>query len=265
VVKNAAGYNIPRLLAGSLGTLGVITEVTLMVRPLPQCSALVLCDAADFETAECLLVALNRSRTFPVAVELLAGRCRPGCPWGDMPGDAVARLIVGFDGSEPEVEWMLHRLCDEWRAAGARCLAGLRGDHAVTAWNWLAEAFGQVQINVLPSALVGVTEELIGGLPGISLQAHAGNGAIRVELPSAASRAGRLAADPFATLVRHRLRPVAADAGGHLLVLAYPDDAELTAADIWGPLCDGEAVMRRIRERFDPAGILNPGRFVFGT
>ncbi len=85
VVKNAAGYNIPRLLAGSLGTLGVITEVTLMVRPLPKCSALLLCDAADFETAECLLVALNRSRTFPVAVELLAGRCRPGCPWATCP------------------------------------------------------------------------------------------------------------------------------------------------------------------------------------
>ncbi len=123
-----------------------------------------------------------------------------------------------------------------------------------------------MQINVLPSALVGVTEELVGSLPGISVQAHAGNGAIRVELPAAAdSRAGTLAAEPFATLVRRRLRPIAADTGGHLVVLAYPDDAELTAADIWGPPCDGEAVMRGIRQRFDPAGILNPGRFVFGT
>ena len=40
VVKNAAGYNMCRLMTGSLGTLGVITQVTLMVRPLPEASAL---------------------------------------------------------------------------------------------------------------------------------------------------------------------------------------------------------------------------------
>ena len=48
VVKNAAGYNLPRLMTGSLGRLGVMTQLTFMVRPLPTHSALVICDIPDF-------------------------------------------------------------------------------------------------------------------------------------------------------------------------------------------------------------------------
>ena len=48
VVKNAAGYNMCRLMAGSLGTLGVITQVTLMVRPVAEASALLVCERAGF-------------------------------------------------------------------------------------------------------------------------------------------------------------------------------------------------------------------------
>ena len=48
VVKNAAGYNMGRLMTGSLGTLGVITQATLMVRPLAETSALLVCDVPEF-------------------------------------------------------------------------------------------------------------------------------------------------------------------------------------------------------------------------
>ena len=60
-------------MVGSLGTLGVITQLTFMVRPLPAHSALVICDVPGFQQAECLLAALGRSRTTPMIVELLAG------------------------------------------------------------------------------------------------------------------------------------------------------------------------------------------------
>ncbi len=67
----------------------------------------------------------------------------------------------------------------------------------------------------------------------------------------------------FANLVQNTLRPIAAAAGGHLTVLAVPADVELTPAEIWGPPRPGAALMRSIQQRFDPAGILNPGRFTF--
>ena len=50
VVKNAAGYNMCRLMAGSLGTLGIITQATLMVRPLPEAAALLACEIARFRS-----------------------------------------------------------------------------------------------------------------------------------------------------------------------------------------------------------------------
>src|SRR5438270_486132 len=71
VVKNVAGYDFPRLLTGSLGTLGAICQLTLKVRPIPEASALVW---VPFTTAESLAPAiekLNTSGTRPTALDLL--------------------------------------------------------------------------------------------------------------------------------------------------------------------------------------------------
>ena len=75
VVKNAAGYDMCRLMVGSLGTLGVVTQVTLKVHPLAETTAMVICDVPDLQTAERLLAALVHTKTMPVAVELVD---RPG-------------------------------------------------------------------------------------------------------------------------------------------------------------------------------------------
>ena len=119
VVKNAAGYNMCRLMAGSRGTLGIITQATLMVRPLPEASALLACEVADFDLAEKLLAGLVRLPVRPVAIELFAGRHREGNPlFGPLADGNVARLCVGFEGSSVEVEWMLAKLREEWTALG---------------------------------------------------------------------------------------------------------------------------------------------------
>ena len=103
VVKNAAGYNMCRLMAGSLGTLGVITQATLMVRPLPEAAALLACEVPDFDLAEKLLAGLVRS---PVAAR--GGRTvgRPlheGNPlFGPVSEGNVGRLYVGFEGRPPK-------------------------------------------------------------------------------------------------------------------------------------------------------------------
>jgi FAD/FMN-containing dehydrogenase len=48
-----------------------------------------------------------------------------------------------------------------------------------------------------------------------------------------------------------------------MVVLSNPDGADPTCRDLWGPPGDGAAVMRAIKDRFDPQGVLNPGRFVY--
>ena len=119
VVKNAAGYNLCRLLTGSLGTLGVITQVTLMVKPMPETSAMLACEVADLSMAEELLSQLVHTPTLPAAVELLVGPA-----WEDdlapsaKSASAIGRLLVAFEGDRADVDWMVGRLVDDWRASG---------------------------------------------------------------------------------------------------------------------------------------------------
>ncbi len=77
VVKNVAGYDFPRLLTGSMGTLGVLSVLTLKVRPLPEASDLVWIPLANPDTIAAALERLNSSATRPVAVELLNPSRRP--------------------------------------------------------------------------------------------------------------------------------------------------------------------------------------------
>lgn len=267
VVKNAAGYNIPRLLAGSHGTVGVITQVTFLVRALPRSSALVLCDVPDFEDADRLLTCLSRSQTLPVAIELLAGRPRAGCPLATMQETSAARLIVGFDGGPGEVQWMVHQLSEEWRRAEGGPLTCIMGDDAYSFWNWLNNAAADVEINVLAGETVNVVEQLAEHTPSLSVQAHAGNGVIKLQWPKSEgpSKSAAIESNRIVSILRRKLRPIVDRAGGNLVVYSLPEGAELTAADIWGPPRDGDGVMRAILERFDPEGILNPGRFAFQT
>ena len=108
VVKNAAGYGLTRLLTGSLGTLGVIVQVTFMVKPIPETQALVACDVPDFDTAERLLADLTCTPILPVAIELLAGSAwQSETALSTSSASAVGRLTVGLEGSSAEVDWMV--------------------------------------------------------------------------------------------------------------------------------------------------------------
>ncbi|HUT11217.1 MAG TPA: FAD-binding oxidoreductase [Thermoguttaceae bacterium] len=257
VVKNAAGYNLCRLLVGSLGTLGVITQATLMVRPVPETSALLACDVPDLDTAERLLAALIHTQTVPVAVELQAGSFPQDTPiLGPMSEGNAARLIVGFEGTAAEVEWMVERLGEEWCTSGVSLAVTVDDPEAGPLWRWLTEFSADVQIRVRPGATTGVIGRLLELAPQCSIVAHAGDGVIGVHL---------CALEPAAltSLVTQELRPLVEEVGGNLVVLSYPEEAELTRQEIWGPPGSAAAVMRAIKDRFDPEGILNPGRFVF--
>lgn len=260
VVKNAAGYNLPRLMVGALGSLGVIVEATFLVRSLPGYWAMLIRDVPSFEQAEALLDGLGRSRAAPTIVELLAGPARPNCPLPAMPATAAARLVIGFEGGAVDVQAMLAALDEEWKLSGTDGVTSIAGAGVASITNWLGESPAILQMNVLPSRLVGLVEQLAKLLPRHPLQAHATSGEVRV-YASADDRAAF--PNGYAELVRNKLRPLVTAAGGHLTVLAAPEDAPLTAADVWGPPRAGAALMRAIRQRFDPAGILNAGRFPF--
>lgn len=267
VVKNAAGYDLCKLLIGSLGTLGVLTQVTFLVRPVPETSAFVACDARDFDTAGQLLTCVANTKTLPVAVEFLAGPA-----WQDDPvlgpgGRSIAgRLLVGFEGAADELDWRVEQLLGELHAIRDAQPTTIAEPQAALIWERLAQGLDStgtdggdslgVSASVLPGRVAEVIARLMRAVPGGSYQAHAGNGAItaRFDLSSATE---------VRSLLAERLRPAVVEANGNLVVSSYSDAAGLGIAEVWGPPGNTHAVMQSIKDQFDPHRVLNPGRFIF--
>ena len=122
VVKNVAGYDFCRLLIGSLGTLGIITQLTFKLRPVVRDSRIVACGLRDWAHAERLLAALVESPTTPTAIEVVAGpEWHADETLGDLFGaDLVAVLLVCLEGTSAEVTLMLDTLGAEWNALDTR-------------------------------------------------------------------------------------------------------------------------------------------------
>jgi glycolate oxidase FAD binding subunit len=269
VVKNVAGYDICKLLTGSLGTLAVVTQVTLKLRPVPEASCLVACDLSagsqpDADLAERLLAALVTSQVAPAVIELVAGpEWRDDPALAEVPGSGTLRLVVGLEGTSAEVAWMSARLAAEWAALGVRAPRVLEADAARSLGHRLVEfpaapaPRGVLRAAVKPSSTLRFMGEVWAADPEASLQAHAGNGVVLVRL-------ARLAPADLGRCLVRTLHPAASAAGGSMVVYATPDGADLTRQACWGGGGSDAPLMRAVKDQFDPQGLLNPGRFVYG-
>ena len=262
VVKNVAGYDFCKLLTGSLGSLGVITQLTFRLRPLVERTAWVGCGVAHLEAAERVLASLVTSETTPVAIELLAGPEWRGEARLAACGPAQAWVLVQVEGDEVETAWMIERLQSEWRGLGV--------DHAVVwqdaealAWSATLAEYSQqsasplvVQASVRPSGSTAMVAALQQVAPDVSVQCHAGNGIVL----------GRFAQFPAAGVSRvvvGRLQSAASANGGSLVIVSNPGGQESTIRSVWGVGGTAYDVMTQVKRQFDPANVLNTGRFVF--
>ncbi|MBW3600394.1 MAG: FAD-binding oxidoreductase [Planctomycetes bacterium] len=264
VVKNVAGYDFCKLLTGSLGTLAVITQLTLKVKPIPEKTAFVATRIHDLQDAEPLLAALVQSATTPAAIELLAGP-----EWSDVlqafgderPLNEDLALVVGFEGTAAEVDWQVQTLGEEWREQGAGKFGALSDKAAEELWRRLTEfpaatpAPLVLQASVVPSGVTRFLATVREVAADCSIQSHAGNGIAIV-------RFAEFPKDGLSRTLIGRLQPAASAAKGHVVILANPGGAEMTHQSVWG----GDAafgLMGEVKKKFDPNGILNPGRFVY--
>jgi glycolate oxidase FAD binding subunit len=265
VVKNVAGYDFCKLLTGSLGTLGVITQMTLRLKPIPEHSVLVACSVNNCEQAERLLAAMVTSQTAPAAIELLAGPAWDADPaLQSLPSDraepARLYLVVGLEGPAPEVEYMTRQLIAEWRQLGAA--TPLVIGEAAALWLRLAEfpAAGESPLvllaSVAPSGTTAVIDVARRLDPQVSIQAHAGNGSVIIKFAT-------FPAQGLSRALVGSLQPVAAAHHGHVIVLSNPSGAEMTHQSVWGATDAPLSLMTEVKRRFDPRDILNRGRFVY--
>jgi glycolate oxidase FAD binding subunit len=258
VVKNVAGYDLTKLYLGSLGTLGVLVEASVKLRPRPEADQACQATFPDLATAAAAAAAVLAGNLEPYAVEL----CDPGATGLLEPGAGPAgsaAVLLGFDGLAATVAWQVGEVSRQLGALGARAVRPLG------AWPDLRAAVAAP----LALATVGVPPADLGAYLGeaatavhaagleLAATAHAGEGIVTAALLS--QRAGA----PDVAGALETLRAGARARGGHLVVEAAPLAAK-AALSVWDPPGPAFALMRELKTRLDPAGIMNPGRFVGG-
>jgi glycolate oxidase FAD binding subunit len=256
VVKNVAGYDLMKLQIGAVGTLGVVTQVTLKVKPKPETSAAVVFGCAG-ESLAAVLDLLHASKSRPVAVELLNAAAWHAT--GLAPPVASEWVVaVGFEEKPATVAWQRATLLDELKAAPVQDMTEV--SDAAALWSRLTELQLRPEsryiwkASVLPGKLAEVARAVPAVLPFL-VHASALNGVIWFHAPDGFGPTdhGKLPA------MEQRL----AVAGQHHYVMRRCPTDQKKMLRVWGRPTEPLNLMRTVKKTLDPDNVFNPGR-VFG-
>jgi D-lactate dehydrogenase (cytochrome) len=234
VVKNVAGYDLPKLHAGAQGTLGLITDVSLKLLPLPRSRETLVIPAGTLADALGLGQRLLRVCLVSTALLLMKGQAVDGIP-------APYALLYTAEGVAEDTQAELAEARALVASEGAVSVEGLAGSDV---WaDWVREAAGAavVRAGVAPKDLPRLLVETAPALGDAPFVADLASGLVYTRgLPARA------------------LRGAAAGLGGYAAVVAGPAVAEPR----WGYEPDGLDLMRALKLKWDPTGAFNPGAFL---
>ncbi len=245
VVKNVAGYDLPKLVTGALGTLGVITRAVFRLHPLPRNTRSFSISTADGAAMQQFVLAVQNSKLAHTSLQ------------SHFSSDASPVSDILFEGTEAGLAA---------QEAQLRKLSALASISEAPTSKWTARedlwAFSDsagtavAKISILPANLAR-TMELVKRaasehqLRWKSLVYATGLGWLRLE-GEAGSLCGAL----------QKLRGELQGQGGSLVALHRPE--KMPAFDAWGNAGDALPLMKAVKQQLDPKSTLNPGRFVGG-
>jgi glycolate oxidase FAD binding subunit len=263
VVKNVTGYDLCKLLAGSWGTLAVMTEVTLKVSPKAETEVTLVLDGPAGEAAgRAMTAALGSSCDVSGAAHFPASALRGPLSLGagGTLGAERAATLMRLEGIAVSVAERAETL--RAMLSGSGKVERLDAADSAALWRRVRDvepfsragplsAWSLWRIVCPPARGCRLGEEIARACGGDAV-IDWGGGLIWLAVPPSA--------DAFATLVREAV----AAAGGHAM-LFRADAAMRGQVPVFGPLGDGIAVLNRaIKANFDPLAILNPGRMYAG-
>ena len=243
VVKNVAGYDLPKLATGSLGTLGIITQAIFRLHPVPPETRSLSFSTHDNAAMNGLVLKILDSTLIPTGIQVRAGN------------SFLPEVDLRFEGTATGCEAQIEQTSRI--ASGAR-----RIESSADVWNapatlWSgAEPSVVCKFTLLPADLGAFCDKLTRVSERLRLSWRlvaqaAGVGKLRLE---GTESAALLAA------IRDLLERLESSRGS-LAVLRCPLEVK-RKGDVWGNAGDALQLMRDIKSQFDPAGRLNPGRFI---
>jgi len=247
VMKNVTGYDLARFLAGSWGTLGVLSEVTFRVSPAAETEQTLVVAVPSIDSA---VQAMSAALGSPYAVSGAACRPQEGGP---------SHVLLRLEGFEASVAQRVDRLTALLRRAGN--IDAVSADASRDIWRDVRDAAVirdaadalVWRLSLKPTAAPGVIAALAPLAPK-ALLLDWGGGLVWVALPSDTAGAG---AD--------KVRAATRQAGGHATLVRAPEDIRRTVDVFEPPVPAVMALTRSMKSTFDPAGILNPGRMYAGV
>jgi glycolate oxidase FAD binding subunit len=245
VVKNVAGYDLMKLFTGSYGTLGIITEITWRLYPIPEASQ-TLGITGEATAIQTLAQALRSSGLTPTAAEIISPQLVKSLNLGDNFG-----LLLRFQSIPASIAKQGEQVKELVTSLG--CEMSFYADNAeVSLWQQLAKAINfpsqntslTCKIGIIPSQILSVLEELE--------KVSSGIGAINLS-----SGIGKLQLPNLDTALK--LRSFAEAHQGYLTLL----DARLHSKEnleAWGYSGNARTLMQSLKNKFDPQNILSLSR-----
>ncbi len=249
VVKNVAGYDLTKLFVGSYGTLGLISEVTLKLAPLPRRRSSLIVPLENLDSGLALA-----ARLLPLCLNASALLLCSGC---SELSSAPFHLIYTAEGLAEDVRAEMDEVNRALQACGASGLQTVSAPSGTEVWrNWLrlaaphpargAARAAVVRAGVPPHQMASLMQSLAPELLKGSFVADIANGLLYTH------------GGPGIWT----LRRAALQLGGYAVLLASPPEDPLLPDDIWGYEPAALSLMDRLKERWDPDGLLNPGAFL---
>jgi glycolate dehydrogenase FAD-binding subunit len=245
VVKNVAGYDLPKLVTGALGTLGVITRAVFRVHPLPFHAKTLSVAAGNLEKMQQLILAVQDSKLAHTSLQ------------ARISNDTEPVVDILFEGTEEGIaaqEAQFREIAGTAPTGGASASLWSASQEL---WNFSDAAAGAVaKITALPASIARTIE---------TMQRIANSRKAQWKLAMQATGIGRLRLEATPENLHAALSELRGElerAGGSLVIHHQP--AAMPPIVAWGQSGDAFPLMRAVKKQFDPKNTLNPGRFVGG-
>ncbi len=275
-VKNVSGFDVSKLMVGSMGSLGIITEMTFRLMPLPEKMKTILLGFNTLSAAHSCVKNILKTKLLPAAVETMNKAAYENLCFKMAPDFSPGQLVtaISLEAFSPAVDRMEREILKMAQENGAISKTVFGENEHLQFWlavsnqdSCLDAQYGNLiraKVNFRISEWKNIMEFAGNALSASAIphtvQTHSGNGICLINLLLDKNADGL---KPKAIAFLDELLQQSLKAGGNTIIQNAPKDIK-PKLKIWGQAGSDFIAMKMLKSRLDPNNVMSPGRFVGG-